>query len=418
MSNLTQTVNFTRKIIIGFIVFSLVVIIFQVVREGLSNGTGGLGGGATSSYLPANKQNSEYVRFPFESLTLSNFDAPEFVKVGDFKEFPSSVNVYSLAEKQVTLSPLQQARDQAEILELDANFITIDANTYRWIDPEGLLTMEFKTVERELNITSDLFKATSNSFVYDPEKFDENNLLNSVIQILEELGIATEEMENADFRVDYLRANQDGTTEVVEPSLAQLVRISVFEKIESATLVNQNRGLVPSGQIVAQNIESEIMRPDIINGAVTVILNGEASNVENLVYLHSIPFDFIIDEDQPQLTTGSLRDIDFYKKDVFKTLEIEAAFDRVEAGAEGSNLAYLVRQGDSPLNPYSPLAVRKFSIDAAATKVIYIEPEEWGFIDSSGLQRQLFPYYWFEGIALLEDGTQADFAFIVDVVPK
>jgi hypothetical protein len=200
--------------------------------------------------------------------------------------------------------------------------------------------------------------------------------------------------------------------------LAQLVRISVFEKIESATLVNQNRGLVPSGQIVAQNIESEIMRPDIINGAVTVILNGEASNVENLVYLHSIPFDFIIDEDQPQLTTGSLRDIDFYKKDVFKTLEIEAAFDRVEAGAEGSNLAYLVRQGDSPLNPYSPLAVRKFSIDAAATKVIYIEPEEWGFIDSSGLQRQLFPYYWFEGIALLEDGTQADFAFIVDVVPK
>jgi hypothetical protein len=201
--------------------------------------------------------------------------------------------------------------------------------------------------------------------------------------------------------VDYLLVNSDGSyQQTFDPSSAHLVRITLFNVIESAALSDHYK----NNQNLDPGIEtkfSEIRRPDIITGDVTMILNGEAKSIDDLVQLDYLPYEYEI---EPK---------------VYSTIELDQAFEQLKAGEIGTSLVYLKKEDEDVFSKYTPVNVVKYSVDAAATRIIYIEPETWDHLDpEADWDGHLYPFYWFEGIALLDNGDQLDFVFLVDAIPQ
>jgi len=406
MSTLSETVQNTRKFIIGFIIFSIIVIIAQFISVELSKNTKKYSLSPTY-YLAVTKDSSTYTRYNLTSLEIGG-SSIEFVKVGDFPSFPPVINVYKIKEKNVNLSSIEKARQIANILKLNPNYERIDDNRYIWKSDKTDLTLEFDRRNYQIKVRKDLFNAVRNPLRSD---IGTTNLVNQARNIIGNLGIniADVPVTGVASRVDYLLLNPDGSLQSTEDDTgAPLVRITLYKILESATLQDQYKyqyqnqlNTQTKGSVtIPPPGSSEVVRPDILEGAITIILNGKANNLDDLVRLDYIPYEY------------------FEKFDVYSVITMDKAYETLKVGGVGSSLVYLKKEGVDIFSAYEKLIVKKFSIDAAKTKIVYVEPASWEHLDpNSEWDGHLYPYYWFEGVAILDNSDKASFVFLVDAIP-
>ncbi len=411
MANLSDTVKNTRRIILGFLLFSAIVLLGQWLISMFGDDIIGPGPSEASYYLSPNAAASSYSRFPFDSLITLNQQAPEFVKVGDFPtNLPNSINVYNIKEKVINLSTVERASRQAETLELNPNYQRIDANIYRWSDETNQLTLEFNRADFSVKIRSDFLRAAQTPL--ESENLDEEAIIQSAKQIASRLEMSNDPLQNGEARVDYAIVTQDRKLQSVETiEEAQLVRVILYENMQSATLRQTAPKNIPNPP---ENIDSIVRRPDFETGSIVMYLNGEARGVENLVWLDHVPMEYKENTNPTTQTTQKQP----YDTDIYPVIEVGTAFEMIKAGKDGAYLASLVKRGKNVFDDYEPLNVKKFSFDAAKTRVIYIQPDNWDHLNPDvEWDAHLYAYYLFEGVALLDNG-EADFAFLVDIVPQ
>lgn len=411
MANLSDTVKNTRRIILGFLIFSFLVLTGQWIIAKI--GENGIGPGPTEEnyYLSPNAAASSYSRLLLKSLTTTNQEAPEFVKVGDFPtDLPNSVNVYNIKEKKINLSTVERASRQAEVLELNPNYQRIDANIYRWSDEANQLSLEYNRETYSIKIRSDLLRAAQTPIV--AEDLDDDSIIQTAKQIVTRLEMMTNPLQNGAARIDYAIVGQDRKLQSVETlEEAQIVRVILYESMESATVKTTAPKNIKNPP---ESVQSMVRRPDYELGSIVMYLNGEVKGEESLVWLDFVPFEYV----EATTTDTQANKNQPYDVDIYPVIEVGTAFEMIKAGRDGAYLAKLYKRNSNAFEDYTPLNVKKFSIDAAKTRVVYIQPDNWEHLNPDvEWDAHLYPYYLFEGVALLDNG-EADFAFLVDIVPQ
>ena len=416
MSNLSKTVNTTRKIIIGFIIFVIIVLGIQFASQEIEKNKTTISSVIKNSpYLFPNKDSSAYSRFNLISKTLKENVVPEFSKVGFWPKTFDSVNVYKIKEKKVTLSSIEQAQKISEKFNLKQNYEKLDTNTYRWTNIPNTRILEFNRLNHEIKFRRDLIIAAKTPISIELSR---EELIQSTISLVEGLGLGNEDVKFETGRVDYVALNSDRSFRSIPTTEgAQFARVTLFKKIEGVSLAGNDRVITSSGtntyistsiqpqdgqtSEVASTVLAEIRRPDVFEGGITLFLNGNASKIGHIVQIDYIPFE--------------------YKNnfDTYAVMEFEQAFEKIKSGDIASNLMYIAKTDSDIFEPYSEQGVLSFSIDASKARLIYIETDDYSFLDpSQKWNAQIYPYYWFEGLAALENGDEATFIFLVDPIPR
>lgn len=412
MSALSEAVQNTRKIIIGFVIFSIIVIVAQAI---LGNVQPPADPPVTNTnyYMPSINNGINFISFKPNSLITTNTNPAEYVKVGDFPGYAESIKVYNIKEKKVDLASIENAVKIASTLKLNENYERVGTNIYRWKDNQNVLSLEFNRDDYSIKIGKDFFNAAAN-----PIKKPINNetIINNARNILGQVGLYKMILTDLkEARVDYVTVGQDRKLQsTLIPENAQLVRVTFYKVYSSADLIEQFRNqfkaegtayfkaITTRQNNVPPPLNADVRKPEAIEGSVTIYLNGDGSKLTDIVSLNYVPYELLPNPE------------------VYRVISINQAFEKIKLGpSSGAYLAYLQKKESNLFESYTPLSIRKFNIDAAKTRLVYIEPNNWDHLDpSKPWTAYLYPFFWFEGVAQLENNDQADFVFLVDAIMK
>lgn len=395
MSKLSDTVKKVRIFIYGFLGFAILVMVIQIVAMNQQNNI--VTPPATIEYyVPATKTSLNYSRYEPPSLSISD-NLVEFVKVGDFPKFSNSVNVYPVKEKIVSLSSQEKASQAALRLKLETNYITKPNGIYIWESKDKAASLEYSQKEQSIdykNATARTGDSKLNKKLTEQEFINRARNLFAILQVDTYAGAVSG-------RVDYVNLDANGNPSSVKTiAEANFVRISLFKNLEIATIKKEYENQSQTNPKIPASIVGEIRRPIVTDGYMTIIVKGEVNKIDDIVELEFTPNTYEV------------------KPDVYKAELIGNAFENLKNGVPGSSLVYLVKKETNVFVPYTKLTVRQFTINADKTKLVYVEPPNWSHIDPTKWNGVLYPFYWFEGVAQLDNNDQADFVFLVDAVAK
>lgn len=396
-SRLSKATMHARKGLIIFLIFAVGTFIFRFIYELTTtkeptdpNTITTSGSGA---YLARDGKLGKIPKAKLKRLQLSPNSSPttSIIDQQTLPEKPNTAFVYYYNKPREKLGNTSKGKAVATRLNFTSAERLISDTTLLWQSDDLARSLTYDKLKDIWSYKTDLSKETI------PEEIkvsigtvrQTDFYSNTGIDMISKLGLRDHNFTRGESRVDYINFQNSKVVTSPNISTSQFVRIAQHQNILASQISENYRPAkdeVPKTQLFAT-----IRKPDYLNGSANLIVRGK---VESLV-------PYLVSFDYTQLNIGD--------SGVYKMLSVTEAYVRIQNG-EGL-LYWLKLKNTDPFTDYEPLAVREFKIDATKTQIIYIEPYEW--IETEPWTNYLPPYYLFEGVAILEDGREADFAIIL-----
>ncbi len=396
-SRLSKATKHARKGLIIFLIFAIATFvfrfIFELTGEDDSQRPGATIDTSTGPYLARDGNLGKIPRPNIKRLQLSPNSSPttSIIDQQILPEKPDTVYVYYYNKPREKLGNTAKGRSVANRLNFTSLERLVSDTELLWQSDDLSRTLTYDKLKDIWSYETDLTRETipddirkNIATVRETDYYEETG-----IDVISKLGLRDHNFNRGESRIDYINIVNSEIKSAPSPSTSQFVRIAQHQNILASKTSDRYRP--EEGEVLKTDMLATIRKPDYLNGSATMIVRGEVTNL--------VPY--LVNFDYTQLNIGD--------SGIYKMLSVTDAYVRIQAG-EGI-LYWLKLINTNPFSDYEPLAVLEFEIDASKTQVIYIEPYEW--IESEPWTNYLQPYYLFEGIAILEDGREADFAVIL-----
>ena len=393
---LSRATDTARKAIIVFIVFAIFTFIFQFISDSLRNiPVGPIITGKTSPYVSANSALNLIPRPEVTSLTLAEGTKASFslAATGKLPLLPEVINIFEITEPHEdfgsALSGTNTAlrlgfkqEDEKERLADDILF---------WQNNTKTRSMQYNKVDQEWNFQAVYGRDPATTTLQRLES--KEYYLSKAPSLISQLSLANSYFASAKSRVDFINvSSQAKFTMELNPGKARYARVALYKRVESATL-NANYRPGPTETPVTA-IFSEVRKYNYLNGPSNFVVQGKAEKPE----VDTLSFDF--------------KDYRYGAMGVYPVITPEEAWNNIQ-----NNKGYLYwirKEGQDIFVVTEQLKVLKFDVDTTTVRTIYIEPDQWE--QNKPWTHFLQPFYIFEGVATLEGGTKAEFAFIIEAL--
>lgn len=352
---------------------------------------------AVAAYLQADLVFGKLPKPDIDTLTL----APEtkaLFSISDNKtlpDFPPTGNVYLIEKNKEKLGDADSARATAVKLGFEQEESRIVDELLLWESPGITRTLTFnKTIkEWSYSINFEKDQAGINKIPLMQEEGYYSSLQNS---LLSNISIKIPEFQNGSSRIDYIALDENGKyIETPDANTGSYARIALYKLMEVSSL-KENYRPNSSDEIIFQEVLADVRKLDYLNAPAVFVVQGEAEK----------PIEEYISFD--------LKEFNYGAKGVYPLMSAEEAWDNVQ-----QNKGYLnwLRPQDVDLfSDYKPLNIREFKADSERTSLIYIDPDERNSVED--WTHYLQPFYLFEGVAIVDDGRKAEFAFLIEAIPS
>jgi len=386
-ASLMQVTTTARRFVVGCLVFLLLAIVYQVVRDRIVS-PGTLTPGTSDPFLAANNLfGKDLPALSLESLSLAEGSTPEFGVENRFGEFPKNVNVYKVLKPRERFGTVETGEEVAGRLAFTGPFAKLSETELQWKSATRTLTFE-KVLKRwkfETNYSSDAKAQATHKINPDKDAYE-----SGAKTVLSSVGLRIEELERSNGEVYFMNLENGQLKEVSSPSSADFAQVQLFWQRVVATPKDK---IFVAGTSVPNEtapIVGNVYRENPVLGSSTVILSDAGTSIDNLYAF--------------ELTQWEIDPV----SGVYAIITPEEAWDKVQKGE--AFLRQLVRNGKSPLGLYEPLVVKRF--------VTSNEDVSIGYFESTNYSEYELPIYVFKGRAELADGGEAEFVFYVDALKR
>lgn len=396
-SSLSKSTDLARKFIIFFIVFVIVVFVFDAFLQLLTPSTTPPSGIDVSStgYLPADNLFGQLPKQAITAIPISPDTRAEYALTSILPSFPQVANVYKLLRPAETFGSVPRAINAANRLGFEGeSFRNTSENVLFWGTNNNTRTLTYNKVIEDWIYNVDTLKDPIGNLPNKNLELDKNFYQLRAGSLMNQLGLGDNYFNQANSRVDFVNRNVEGQLSPVLRAIdARYVRIALYKTIESASL-RENYKPEENDDNPSQTILSDIRKQSYIEAPAVFLIQGKGDN---------------LNEDIIQFKH---RQFDIGERAVYVTITAEQAWNRIQANQ--GYLYWLRPQDKNPFTSSESVRVTRFDALPEKTKIIYIEPDSWeANIPSTQF---LQPYYMFEGIAKLEDGREAEFAFVIEAL--
>ncbi|KXK26506.1 MAG: hypothetical protein TR69_WS6001000510 [candidate division WS6 bacterium OLB20] len=395
-SSLTKSTDLVRKLIVFFIIFAIFVFIFDFILALISpeERDTPLPRRDNKGYVEANNALGTIPRFPVRSLTLAPDTRASYALTSALPEFPPTVNVYRIDRPTETFLSVPNALKTAAALGFDPDqYQNTSDDVLFWSTPNSTRTLTYNKVLEdwllEVNLATDPAAQLDDKELVTIQDFYKQ----AAVGIIGSLGPESGMFSTDTVRVDYIDIDASGNyTRFVQPTDARYARVALFKALESSSLVENYQPR--EGEVASRPVTSEVRKTAYMSAPAELVLQGSA------------------DEPDEDILSYKYREFLPADKGVYTLINPETAWNNVQA-----NLGYLywLRPEDRDVfDPYEQVVVTRFDAQPEKTRIIYLEPDNWD--PNLPYTQFLQPFYIFEGIARLQDGREAEFAFIVEAL--
>ena len=401
-SKLSRATKHARKGLIIFLIFAISTFLFNFIFKITDNeqeGPIGSTGNQANPYLEADQGLGQ---IPFPTITSLetnpvNNTTYSLQEIDVLPSFPPVVNVYEINKPREKLGNASKGEKVATELELSSSGRIIEENTLLWQSPDTIRSLTYNKLFEKWNFNTDLSKERLDSGTLETLK------TNPTTGYYNNIGLST--LSNLNLNNNYFKdsnslfhfVNYDGTTQfstAISPRNAKYVYINQYKSILASEIDPEYRP--KQNETPSVNYISDIRKLEYHKGSANLLVRG---NMETLL---------------PGLVQFEMHELNYGKKGVYKAVDSTNAFLKVQNN-EGI-LYYLKLKGEDIFSAHQKLSIKTYAIETNKTKIIYIEPNEW--IESQPWTNYLQPYFLFEGVAILEDGREADFAIILPALAE
>ncbi|MFQ5492733.1 MAG: hypothetical protein ACE5DX_01060 [Candidatus Dojkabacteria bacterium] len=394
-SQLTRSTSLARKAVIGFIVFAIFTFICQFILDLVDEGIKTTPTPSDpAAYLKVDNALGDIPRPVITSLTLESGTQASYAldEAGRLPDSPPVINVYEILEPRETFGSTQRGRSMAEVLGFPRQETRLADDILFWENRTLTRSLSYHKVLQEWNydVTIATDSATS-QFV--PLKSEQGFYTSKASGLLSNLGISNANFSNKFNRVDFINFSNGVMSRVLDPEDGRYARISLYKSVESSTLA-PNYKPDREDESPPETVVSEVRKYDFLSGPANFIVQGTAET-PSTDYVH---LDF--------------KDYTYGESGVYQLISPQQAWLDIQA-----NLGYLIWLRPEDIDVFGEFGqyrVVEFNVLVDSVRVIYIEPDEWKTREP--WTHYLQPFYMFEGFATLDDGRQAEFAFIVNAL--
>ena len=395
-SRLSKATKHARKGLIIFMIFAVGTFLFSFIfgatdpKKEITSGSNR----EKDAYLAPDQKLGD-IPYPsikaLESTSISN--TTYSIQDRDvLPTFPPVFNVYEINKPREKLGNVPKANEVAQKLEIVNGSRNISDNVLLWQSADTARTLSYDKLFEKWTYNTDIFK----------ERFDTKTQSEIVLEttpdfysgkalsIISSLGLNDNRFDNSNSEVFYVNSTDTiNFTTATNPRNAKYVYINQYKKLVVSELVSDYRPIEKESPKF--NLLVDIRKLDYTKGVVNMLLRDDMKEL------------------LPGLVKFDYHHFNLGEKGVYNSLTSTEAFLKLQNNQ--GKLYWLKLKSEDRFNNHIALPVLEYKINAPSTKIIYIEPNEW--IESETWTNYLQPYYLFEGVAILEDGREADFAIIL-----
>lgn len=418
MASLYDSASTARKVLIGFIIFAILIILWESI-SGLFNRERAPSTPTFSYYKPADLALKNVPPVILNPVKISENTKPTYsidrLSNSLVASFPDTAVVYKIEEPREKLTTIEDAVETAaklgflsvcipeeEYFETDPKLdrCTYKGDEYTWVASQGTKTIKFNKSSQVWDLNTDWF---NNIDVKTRSTLSTrlDDYINIGAGVVNSLGFSNGSGLESPY-VEYVAASLNNAGAFFQPervTQADFIFIEVYRRLLLAQPKERSEiQAITQDKTIIDNIPPPlygiVYGNDPRNGQVRIIGRNRVSDLTKDVF--SLKF-----TDFEYATRG-------VTKGFYPIIDLREAWNKAQGGR--GFLVYLVPENGNPLETYDNLSVRSFIADATKTTLAFYESTEWtGFVS---------PIFVFKGRAVLEDGRQASFTIFVDALKR
>ncbi len=392
MASLYKSVQNTRRIAIGILIFFVLVMVWNVLQSFQRSQNNLVDNETSRAYMTANRIFGE-IEFPEIPSIQYNQDATFRIESAH-QTFPDVSYVYKIEEPRQKLLSFENALRTVGVLGFNNQEQNeVETNLFRWLKDNNSKILEYEQRLQKWQMDTLYLEneAAIQRKVLNP---DLNRYINQTGSLLSRLGFDSGlGLNNGIVEARYTRIGLDGVfVDVTSVDSAEYVLLNVYRNLSQADLKdatdlprNIDRNQLPEAT------SGKVYNDDPRFGQVKLMVSNSVTDLQNDIF----EIDYTDFEYNPNAGAYIL-------------VTPEEAWDLVQTGK--GYLTLMQAQGSNFFNKPDSVDVRTFVADARLTELAFYEPNEW--------KGYAYPIYVFTGRADLKDGRQARFVFYVDAIKR
>ncbi len=389
MATLYQSAETTRKIIVGFLVLAVVILVIDIV--GRTPTTTNTNVNASRFYMNPDNifKTLDPINIPKLDTDISN---ASYAIEGVVGVYPDVAYVYKIDEPREKLLVFENAQENVDTLGFDPDDFTQNENVYTWKSSDESKTLIFDKILQSWNLTTsyeDNVNAIKNKTITRDEAYYTGRMEN----LLRSLSFDINGFDDAIIDVRFSKLT-NGIFEEKDSNLeSDYVIIDSYRQLRFADLKPSSElPEVSNKALIPKEVDAQVFNSDPRKGQLRVIASENFTNYLNELY-------------ELEYTNWQ------YSNETGKYLIItpEEAWTKISEG--NGSLVSILPQNFNYFSDYpSNLKVNRFVADMTQTVVAYWENSEW--------DGYLHPIYVFTGRANLSDGRLANFTYFIDAIKR
>lgn len=399
MATLYEASNTGRKIILGFLVLTAVVLVIETISN--LNKESQLGGRDPARYyMNPDRKFGDIARPTIPGITIDSATKPSYALESVFTLLPDVAYVYQVDRPREKLGDVTAAQASVKILGFNSLIFTTEGNNYIWNTASDTKTITYN---------KETLQWSMNTKYADNIEAKKTKILNTNIatytskadRIIANLGFDSVGTDDGLIDARYAKYNNGTFFSNDDPLQADYVIINQFKQLPFADLKpndqlpqTSNKSLIP--RALTGYVYTKDPRVGQVRMVVSNNLNDATKDIFELRYT-----DYVYSVDPNSGNTAL--------KGSYLIITPEEAWTKI-SNNQGS-LVSLTPQNGNYFGDNPPTAqVSKFTADRSKTELGYYEPDEWtGFV---------YPIYIFRGRADMTDGRQASFTYYVEAIKR
>lgn len=389
MATLYQSAETTRKVIIGFLLLAVVILVFDIIGRNPTTPT--IDTNALRFYMtPDNKFKT------LDPITIPSLDSDRttssYAIEGVVGVYPDVAYVYKIDEPREKLLVFENAQEDVDTLGFDPDTFNENENIYTWENDDKSKTLTFDKIKQSWGLTT-LYEDNVNAIKNKTITRDEDYYSGRMENLLRSLGFDENGLDDATIDVRFAKLTNGIFEEKTSNLESDYVIIDSYRNLSFADLKPSgelpevsNKALIPKA------VSAQVFNSDPRVGQVRAIVSENFTNYLNELYeLNYINWQF--------------------SSEVGKYLIISPSEAWTKISQGNGSLVSLLPQNFNYFSEYpTNLKVTRFVADMTKTVVGYWENSEW--------DGYLHPIYVFYGRANLSDGRLANFTFFIDAIKR
>ncbi len=399
MATLYDASKTGRKVLFGFLIFTLLVLVIETIsnaqQAAILTPTN-----TARYYMNPDRAFGDISRPNIPGISLDSSVTPSYSLESVFTVLPDVAYVYKIDKPREKLGSFEAAQTSVNKLGFNPLVYTTDNNLFTWETASGTKVIKYDkenltwsmTTDYTNNIEAKRIKTLNNTI--DPYE-------RSALSLIKSLGFDTTGFDTGLVDARFAKYNNGTFFNNDNPAEADYVVINIFRNLSFADLKptdelpqTDNKALIP------KPIDAYVYTADPRIGEIHVIASNKLSDYKKDVFeLNFTDYEYSIDSNSADgLLRGS-----------YLIITPEEAWTKIQQG-QGSLVSLIPQSGNYFGDQPDTVSVRKFVADRSKTLLGYYEPKDWtGYV---------YPIYIFKGRAEMNDGRQAEFTYYIEAIKR